>query len=98
MEKIEKNMKGNQLELNNRGNYEINLQVRRAEQSYQRGMQEMVAYSPKRLSSMAVTSRGTIFKSIFGSILAYISKPIGKRLHLSRDGWKEAPAAQQSLR
>ena len=93
MEKMDKNMKGNQLELNNRGNYEINLQVRRAEQSNQRGMQEMVAYNLKQHSSMAGPSRRTIFNIIFGSILANISKPFGKRLRLSRDGWKEAHPA-----
>ncbi len=93
MEKIDKHMKGMKLEMNNRGNYEINLHVRQAEQSYQQLNQEMVAYSPKQPSPMAGPSRGTIFNIIFGSILANISKPFGKRLHLSREGWKEVHAA-----
>ncbi len=79
--------------MNIRGNYEINQRARFAGQSYQQWNQAMVVHSPKQPSSMAVTNRGTIFSIMFGSILANISKPLGKRLQLSREGWKEAHPA-----
>ena len=79
-------MKGNIQDMNSRGTHEINLRVRQTEQSYQQRMQEETQFLGKRPSSVKWSKWEAVFSLIFGSLLANISKPLGKRLHLSHNG------------